>query len=149
MKMKESQFLLIKEQLKKLTAKECFYKHKLEGVNVNQIQSQEDFEKLPFTWKGDLREAYPLGLMAAPEEKIVRIHSSSGTTGTPVIIPYTQKDVDDWALMFARCYEMAGITTWTVSRLRRDTVCGQRESVSSWGGAPGRNDRSHGARQYG
>ena len=61
MKMKESQFLLIKEQLKKLTAKECFYKHKLEGVNVNQIQSQEDFEKLPFTWKGDLREAYPLG----------------------------------------------------------------------------------------
>ena len=43
MKMKESQFLLIKEQLKKLTAKECFYKHKLEGVNVNQIQSQEDF----------------------------------------------------------------------------------------------------------
>ena len=50
MKMKESQFLLIKEQLKKLTAKECFYKHKLEGVNVNQIQSQEDFEKLPFTW---------------------------------------------------------------------------------------------------
>ena len=102
MKMKESQFLLIKEQLKKLTAKECFYKHKLEGVNVNQIQSQEDFEKLPFTWKGDLREAYPLGLMAAPEEKIVRIHSSSGTTGTPVIIPYTQKDVDDWALMFAR-----------------------------------------------
>ena len=110
MKMKESQFLLIKEQLKKLTAKECFYKEKLEGVNIDQIQSQEDFEKLPFTWKGDLREAYPLGLMAEPEEKIVRIHSSSGTTGTPVIIPYTQQDVDDWALMFKRCYEMAGIT---------------------------------------
>ena len=93
MKMKESQFLLIKEQLKKLTGKECFYKHKLEGINVDQIQSQEDFEKLPFTWKGDLREAYPLGLMAEPEDKIVRIHSSSGTTGTPVIIPYTQQDV--------------------------------------------------------
>ena len=45
-----------------------------------------------------------------PEEEIVRIHSSSGTTGTPVIIPYTAKDVDDWALMFARCYDMAGIT---------------------------------------
>ena len=69
MKMKESQFLLIKEQLKKLTSKECFYKQKLEGVNVDQIQSQEDFEKLPFTWKGDLREAYPLGLM-----KIGRAH---------------------------------------------------------------------------
>ena len=110
MKMKESQFLLIKEQLKKLTSKECFYKHKLEGIDIDQIQSQEDFEKLPFTWKGDLREAYPLGLMAAPEEEIVRIHSSSGPTGIPVIIPYTQKDVDDWALMFSRCYEMAGIT---------------------------------------
>ena len=48
--------------------------------------------------------------MTAPEEKIVRIHSSSGTTGTPVIIPYTAKDVDDWATMFARCYELAGIT---------------------------------------
>ena len=77
MKMKESQFLLIKEQLKKLTAKECFYKHKLEGVNVNQIQSQEDFEKLPFTWKGDLREAYPLGLMAA-YSFFLRHHRNTG-----------------------------------------------------------------------
>ena len=48
--------------------------------------------------------------MAVPEEEIVRIHSSSGTTGTPVIIPYTAKDVDDWAVMFKRCYETAGIT---------------------------------------
>ena len=48
--------------------------------------------------------------MTAPEEEIVRIHSSSGTTGTPVIIPYTAKDVDDWAIMFKRCYETAGIT---------------------------------------
>lgn len=57
-----------------------------------------------------MREAYPLELMSAPEEKIVRIHSSSGTTGLPVIIPYTAKDVDDWAIMFRRCYETAGIT---------------------------------------
>lgn len=110
MKMKESQFLLIKEQLKKLTSKDCFYQKKLEGIDIDAIKSQEDFEKLPFTWKGDLREAYPLGLMAVPEEEIVRIHSSSGTTGIPVIIPYTRQDVDDWATMFARCYEMAGIT---------------------------------------
>lgn len=110
MKMKESQFMLIKEQLKKLAGQECFYQKKLEGIDIDTIKSQEDFEKLPFTWKGDLREAYPLGLMAVPEEKVVRIHSSSGTTGIPVIIPYTSKDVDDWALMFARCYETAGIT---------------------------------------
>lgn len=110
MKMTEEQFNLIKTQLKKLTSQECFYQKKLEGINIDDIKSQEDFEKLPFTWKGDLREAYPLGLQAVSDEEIVRIHSSSGTTGLPVIIPYTQKDVDDWATMFARCYEMAGIT---------------------------------------
>lgn len=91
MKMKEEQFELIKAQLKKLTSQDCFYQKKLEGINVDDIKSQEDFEKLPFTWKGDLREAYPLGLRAVPEEEIVRIHSSSGTTGIPVIIPYTKK----------------------------------------------------------
>ena len=110
MKMTEKQFELIKANLKKLTSKPCFYKEKFRGIDIDSLKSQEDFEKLPFTWKGDLREAYPLGLQAVPDEEVVRIHSSSGTTGTPVIIPYTQKDVDDWAIMFARCYEMAGIT---------------------------------------
>ena len=62
------------------------------------------------TDKADLRIAYPLGLAAVPEKEIVRIHSSSGTTGTPVIIPYTQKDIDDWAIMFERCYRLAGMT---------------------------------------
>ena len=110
MRMTETQFNLIKKQLRDLTSRECFYKNKFEGIDIEQIQSQEDFEKLPFTWKGDLRDAYPLGLQAVPDEEIIRIHSSSGTTGTPVIIPYTQQDVDDWAEMFARCYRMAGIT---------------------------------------
>ncbi|MEF9839768.1 MAG: AMP-binding protein, partial [Lachnospiraceae bacterium] len=110
MKMQESQLLQIQEQIKKLKKTECFYQNKLKEIDSDQIHNQEAFEQLPFTWKGDLREAYPLGLMAVPEEEIVRIHSSSGTTGTPVIIPYTQKDVDDWALMFERCYKMAGIT---------------------------------------
>lgn len=110
MKMKEIQFEQIKKQLKRLAGTETFYGKKLAGIDINEIQSQEDFEKLPFSEKSDLRDAYPLGLMAVPEEEIVRIHSSSGTTGTPVIIPYTAKDVDDWGIQFARCYEMAGIT---------------------------------------
>jgi phenylacetate-CoA ligase len=87
-----------------------FYKKYYAGINVNDIKSMDDFRKLPFTDKEDLRDAYPLGLLAVPDEKIVRIHSSSGTTGAPVIIPYTQKDVHDWAIMFKRCYETAGIT---------------------------------------
>ncbi len=111
MYMTENQFNLITNQLKNLTSMECFYQTKLAGIDIGDIKSQTDFEQLPFTWKGDLREAYPLGLQAVPEEEIVRIHSSSGTTGIPVIVPYTQRDVDDWAQMFRMCYEMAGITT--------------------------------------
>ncbi len=110
MKMTDEQFSLIKGQLQRLTSKPCFYQKHLEGIDIDAIQTQADFEKLPFTWKGDLRDAYPLGLQAVPEEEVVRIHSSSGTTGTPVIIPYTKQDVDDWATMFARCYEMVGMT---------------------------------------
>lgn len=110
MKMTEQQLELIKNQLERLNNVDGFYKKKLEGIDISKINSQEDFEKLPFSWKGDLRDAYPLGLQAVPEEEIVRIHSSSGTTGTPVIIPYTKQDVDDWAEMFARCYLTAGLT---------------------------------------
>jgi phenylacetate-CoA ligase len=87
-----------------------FYQTRFRDIAPEDIRTRADFEKLPFTEKEDLRAAYPLGLLAVPEEEIVRIHSSSGTTGTPVIIPYTQKDVDDWAVMFRRCYETAGIT---------------------------------------
>ncbi|MBQ7433202.1 MAG: phenylacetate--CoA ligase [Lachnospiraceae bacterium] len=110
MKISAEQLELVKAQLKRLVQTEHFYGKRIEGIDIDAIQTAEDFEKLPFCSKEDLREAYPLGLMAVPEEEIVRIHSSSGTTGTPVIIPYTAKDVDDWATMFARCYETAGIT---------------------------------------
>ncbi|MEG0322636.1 MAG: phenylacetate--CoA ligase, partial [Raoultibacter sp.] len=110
MNISQTQFSLIKEQFKTLKERSEFYAQKFEGIDLGDVQSQEDFEKLPFSEKDDLREVYPLGLAAVPEEEIVRIHSSSGTTGTPVIIPYTEQDVDDWATMFARCYEMAGIT---------------------------------------
>lgn len=78
--------------------------------DFDAINSMEDFQSLPFSDKADLRAAYPLGLMSVPQKRVVRIHSSSGTTGMPVIIPYTQKDVDDWAKLFMRCYQTAGIT---------------------------------------
>lgn len=100
----------IKLQIKRVLKAGGFYSKLLNDIDVDSIQSQKDFEKLPFSEKNDLRNAYPLGLAVVPEEDIVRIHSSSGTTGTPVIIPYTQKDVDDWAELFKRCYEIAGLT---------------------------------------
>lgn len=110
MQITATQLEQVNKQILALVAAGSFYGKKLEDAGISGVSSQEEFEKLPFSEKNDLREAYPLGLMTAPEEKIVRIHSSSGTTGLPVIIPYTAKDVDDWAIMFKRCYEMAGIT---------------------------------------
>lgn len=110
MELKEEQFAVLKEQFKTLKDRSPFYAKKFKGIDLSDVQTQADFEALPFSEKADLRDAYPLGLAAVPESEIVRIHSSSGTTGTPVIIPYTQQDVIDWAVQFARCYEMAGIT---------------------------------------
>lgn len=117
MKITEEQLKLVNDRIDALEAANSFYGKKLEEAGINHVSSPEEFEKLPFSEKNDLREAYPLGLMTAPQEEIVRIHSSSGTTGTPVIIPYTQKDVNDWATMFARCYEMAGITNKDVIQI--------------------------------
>lgn len=111
MQISEIQLEQVRNQIRRV--KNCgnpYYEKKFSGINPEDIVDQESFQKLPFSTKQELRDAYPLGLAAVPEEQIVRIHSSSGTTGTPVIIPYTQKDVDDWSLMFARCYKMAGIT---------------------------------------
>jgi phenylacetate-CoA ligase (EC 6.2.1.30) len=98
--------------VKRLEEKSPFYQQRFKkaGIVAADIKTMADFEKLPFTDKGDLRNAYPLGLQAVPDREVVRIHSSSGTTGQPVIIPYTAGDVADWAEMFARCYRYAGMT---------------------------------------
>ena len=110
MQLTNDQFALIKQQFATLKERSAFYAAKFDGIDLSDVQTQEDFEKLPFSEKDDLRNAYPLGLQAVPDEEVVRIHSSSGTTGTPVIVHYTQQDVTDWAVQFARCYETAGIT---------------------------------------
>lgn len=110
MRLIESQLKLIKMRIKAAKAHEGnLYARKFADINEDNITT-ENFSSIPFTEKCELREGYPLGIQAVPYEEIVRIHSSSGTTGTPIIIPYTRQDVEDWAIMFARCYEMAGIT---------------------------------------
>ncbi len=112
MQLTEKQLSQIREQIRRVKAfGNPFYTERFKNINPEDIKTQSDFENLvPFVSKQDLRDAYPLGLATVPEEEIVRIHSSSGTTGAPVVIPYTKKDVDDWATMFARCYTLAGIT---------------------------------------
>jgi phenylacetate-CoA ligase len=90
-----------------------FYRNRFDeaGVKPKHIQSLKDISKLPFATSKDLQEGYPFPLRSAPLEKIVRIHASSGTTGKRKVLCYTHKDINDWANMFARCYEMAGLTT--------------------------------------
>ncbi|MFH1115890.1 MAG: phenylacetate--CoA ligase [Pseudomonadota bacterium] len=80
------------------------------GVKPDAIRSLDDIRKLPFTTAHDLRDGYPFPLLSVPLSEVVRIHASSGTTGKRKILTYTRKDIDDWADIFARCYQMAGLT---------------------------------------
>lgn len=111
--MRADQFESFRALLERVAGSSSFYKHKFMtyGVDIHRIQTPDDIENLPFTTKEELRDAYPLGLQAVDDEEVVRIHSSSGTTGKPVIIPYTSQDVSDWAEMMARCYQTAGVTS--------------------------------------
>ncbi len=90
-----------------------FYKEKLNemGVKPEDITSLDDIRKLPFTTKKDLRAHYPFGLFTVPMSEIARIHSSSGTTGKPTVVGYTQADMDVWNEVMARVYTMAGTTS--------------------------------------
>jgi len=89
-----------------------FYRRRLKdaGIQPLEISSLEDLGKLPFTTAEDLREGYPFPLLSVPLQQVIRIHASSGTTGKRKVLCYTEKDIQDWADMFARCYEMAGVT---------------------------------------
>ena len=89
-----------------------FYRQRLQKANItpDDINSMDDLIHLPFTTADDLRHGYPFPLRAAPFDQIVRIHASSGTTGKRKVLCYTEKDIDDWADMFARCYEMANLS---------------------------------------
>ncbi len=88
------------------------YRDKLDaaGVKPGQIRTLADITKLPFLTKAELQANYPISILAVPEEQVVRIHASSGTTGRRTVAPYTATDVDDWAEMMARCYKYAGVT---------------------------------------
>jgi phenylacetate-CoA ligase len=89
-----------------------FYRKKFAeaGVRPADIKTLADLRKLPLTTADDLKAGYPFPLLSVPMDKVVRIHASSGTTGKRKVLSYTQKDIDDWANFFARCYEMAGLT---------------------------------------
>ncbi|KQQ87390.1 phenylacetate--CoA ligase PaaK [Massilia sp. Leaf139] len=78
------------------------------GVHPGDLKSLSDLAKFPFTEKKTLRDNYPFGLFAVPREQVVRVHASSGTTGRPTVVGYTQKDIDTWADVVARSIRAAG-----------------------------------------
>lgn len=79
------------------------------GVHPDDIKTLTDVQKLPFTTKEDLRLSYPFGMFAVPREDVRRIHASSGTTGRPTVVGYTQRDLDNWADLIARSLYASGI----------------------------------------
>ena len=90
-----------------------FYRERFSsaGIDPSTIRTLDDLRRLPFTTAEDLAAGYPFALRAVPFSELVRIHASSGTTGKRKILSYTRKDLDNWQEMFARCFELAGLTT--------------------------------------
>jgi phenylacetate-CoA ligase len=87
------------------------YKKRMDelGVTPDDIKEVEDVRKLPFTVKTDLRDTYPFGMFASPPSEIVRVHASSGTTGKPIVVAYTQEDIDVWSSVVARSLAASGL----------------------------------------
>lgn len=96
--------------VKRVYQKIPFYRESFDkaGINPEDIKSLADLTKLPFTVKQDMRDAYPFGLFAVPRKDVVRVHCSSGTTGTATVVGYTQKDLENWGDCFARALYGAG-----------------------------------------
>ena len=96
-----------------------FYKTKMDkaGVNPDKIKCLSDTKYIPFTTKSDLRDTYPFGMFATPIKDIVRIHASSGTTGKPTVVGYTQNDLNNWAEMIARLVTAAGADENTIVQI--------------------------------
>ena len=110
-KLQELQLQRLKKTIS-IAANSPYYKKVFQEHNItaDSIQSLKDIRKIPFTTKADMRATYPFGLVSGNmQEDVVRIHSSSGTTGTPTLIVHSQHDLDSWANLVARCLYMVGI----------------------------------------
>ena len=106
------QLAKLRETVRRVYQKVPHYRNALQkrGISPDDIRSLADLAELPFTEKNDLRDNYPFGMFAVPQSEIVRIHASSGTTGKPTVVAYTQGDVDNWSELVARSLSCAGAT---------------------------------------
>ena len=105
------QYRLAKTLAYRLYAFSPLYHERMREANVHpdEIRSLEDVRKLPFMYKRDLRDTYPTGLFTVPREELVRYHVSSGTTGKPTVVGYTEKDIENWTESLARAFTSIGL----------------------------------------
>lgn len=101
-----------KEMMERIYYKVPFYRKRLTelGIEPGDIKSIDQLSDLPFTVKDDLRDNYPFGMFAVPQQQIVRLHASSGTTGKPTVVGYTHDDLQMWSEVVARSLTMAGVS---------------------------------------
>lgn len=113
------QLVRVKELVKRVYRSVPYYRRRFDdaGVKPEDIQSLSDIARLPFTTKDDLRVNYPFGLFAAPLNRVVRIHASSGTTGKPTVVGYTKKDLRTWAELIARIVTLAGVRRGDIAQV--------------------------------
>lgn len=109
-RLRELQLERLKNTVQRVYENVPFYREKFKekGLEPGDVKSLDDLKNLPFTVKQDLRDNYPFNMFAAPMPEVVRVHASSGTTGKPTVVGYTQNDINMWADLVARCLAMAG-----------------------------------------
>ncbi len=117
--MQKLQLERLQETVKRVYEKVPYYRQKMQekGVTPENIRSLADLQKLPFTTKQDMRDTYPFGLFAVPQEELVRIHASSGTTGKPTVVGYTRGDLDTWTDCVSRIACMGGATKKDIAQI--------------------------------
>ncbi len=118
-KLKELQLKRLQALIRWVYNEVPFYRERLEeaDVKISDIKTLEDIQKLPFTTKDDLRDNYPFGMFAVPMENVVRVHSSSGTTGKPIVVGYTRADINTWSELTARIATAGGATAKDIAQM--------------------------------
>ena len=118
-KLRELQTERFKRIIRRAYENVTFYHQRMEEKNLtpDSFKTLDDVQKFPFTIKANLRDTYPFGLFASPLKDIVRLHASSGTTGKPIVVAYTQDDLKVWADAMGRSYAAAGVTRGDIMQI--------------------------------
>lgn len=109
--LRDLQFQRLRSMVQRAYDRVALFRQRMEARSLKpaSLESLEDIAKLPFTVKTDLRDTYPFGLFASPLSEIVRFHASTGTTGKPIVVAYTQEDLDDWSRVMLRSFAACGV----------------------------------------